>query len=163
MQKITLNEQRLHDKQAACFFTLLFDLGGGGHLLPTSEEQRARCWLCAETPQAKTPKPPRCCKCFILVCLVEHPGLRLQSPAARRQALGRASGGSARWRICTEVSPQHHGMRIARALLVSHALSTQISPCGARIQAARPNAAHKCSSCLAKCTPSAFVIDSIVN
>lgn len=56
MQKITLNEQRLHDKQAACFFTLLFDLGGGGHLLPTSEEQRARCWLCAETPQAKTPK-----------------------------------------------------------------------------------------------------------
>lgn len=37
MQKITLNEQRLHDKQAACFFTLLFDLGGGGHLLPTRE------------------------------------------------------------------------------------------------------------------------------
>lgn len=39
MQKITLNEQRLHDKQATRFFTLLFDLGGGGHLLPTAKEQ----------------------------------------------------------------------------------------------------------------------------
>lgn len=103
MQKITLNEQRLHDKQAACFFTLLFDLGGGGHLLPTSEEQRARCWLCAETPQAKTPKPPRCCKCFILVCLVEHPGLRLQSPA---------SFGKSIWRICT-LEDLHGGITTA--------------------------------------------------
>ena len=52
MQKITLNEQRLHDKQATRFFTLLFDLGGGGHLLPIAKEQKTHFWLCTETLQA---------------------------------------------------------------------------------------------------------------
>lgn len=52
MQKITLNEQRLHDKQATRFFTLLFDLGGGGHLLPTAEGQTTHFWICTETLQA---------------------------------------------------------------------------------------------------------------
>lgn len=107
MQKITLNEQRLHDKQAACFFTLLFDLGGGGHLLPTSEEQRARCWLCAETPQAKTPKTSPLLQMF-------HSGLfgRTSRAEAAVPSSQEASFGKSIWRICT-LEDLHGGITTA--------------------------------------------------
>lgn len=73
MQKITLNEQRLHDKQATRFFTLLFDLGGGGHLLPTAKEQTSTPSGSAQKPCKQATNPPRYCEYLILIGLVKRP------------------------------------------------------------------------------------------
>lgn len=73
MQKITLNEQRLHDKQATrfFFFTLLFDLGGGGH------EGAGRAALAL----------PRYCKDWILVCLVKRSDITLHHQHPKQRLL----------------------------------------------------------------------------
>lgn len=73
MQKITLNEQRLHDKQATRFFTLLFDLGGGGAPPPyCSLEQTQHASGSVQKPRKQATPPPRNCEYFILVGLVKQ-------------------------------------------------------------------------------------------
>lgn len=70
MQKITLNEQRLHNKQVPRFLYSALCCRVWGHSLPSCSGHSACFWLTAQTLQRDT-KPPWFWECLILPGLAE--------------------------------------------------------------------------------------------